>query len=166
MTSTFSNWVLTTTIDVSVDVLCNGVTLSPYWFPPFVTAKFGNESFNCSEILIVWFSVFALVTHQFLPKLGNSFLVHRLFFCYRVQNENWIFSLKIFIINISWLFSKCQIFFIFSKILYLRTLRVKTCKFVKNRKWKNHLITNVPYIRSMMGSLKAAKYTLKKQDWK
>ena len=36
---------------------------TPYSFPPFVVTKFEIKSINCSEILIVCFSMFVLDTH-------------------------------------------------------------------------------------------------------
>ena len=53
--------------------------ITPYLFPPFVTAKFGNISFYSWEILIVCFSMFVLYTYQFLSQSDNSSLVPRFF---------------------------------------------------------------------------------------
>ena len=42
------------------------VETKPYYFPPFVTVKLGNISFNSSEILIIYILMFVFKIYQFL----------------------------------------------------------------------------------------------------
>ena len=55
--------------------------LTPYSLPPFVMTIFRNELINCLKILIVYFSMFVLDTHQFLLQTTTSWrFIYFLFF--------------------------------------------------------------------------------------
>ena len=60
-----------------------------YWARYFVIIQFWIKSFNCSEILIIFYSVHYLPIHQFLSPSDKSFLV-RWFFSYTVYFMQWL----------------------------------------------------------------------------